>query len=251
MASQIINCTLIKIYKSTTDRTLIITLDSGATVSYIRLSKVLELGVPIGKNGQLAILADKKTRMASLGEIDTELVIDNIVVRLRALVMENLQATCYGGTTFHTDNSIEADINTGDISIHGKYVIKQSNPVRPILKYPPSTLVLVEPLGATTNLSKNSVRPRDPTLNIAAAQVVLPSESVSLKLPPELSDKSKIVVDPRFDNQSRRYWPPQVCDVVDGSAIYLNPSKTMSISHPKHAHFLTRPVTELRWKLQS
>ena len=47
-----------------------ITLDTGATVSYIRQSKVKELGVTVFPNNQLALLADQQTRMSSRGEVD-------------------------------------------------------------------------------------------------------------------------------------------------------------------------------------
>jgi len=52
------------------DKLLNITLDSGATVSYIKFDKAVELGIDIFPNSQLALLADKKTRMASIGEVD-------------------------------------------------------------------------------------------------------------------------------------------------------------------------------------
>ena len=48
-----------------------ITLDSGATVSYLRLSKANDINLEILPSNQLALLADQKTRMAFLGEVDT------------------------------------------------------------------------------------------------------------------------------------------------------------------------------------
>ena len=53
-----------------------ITLDSGATVSYMKLEVAIRLGVNIQPNNQLALLADQKTRMSSLGEIDIVINID-------------------------------------------------------------------------------------------------------------------------------------------------------------------------------
>ena len=99
---------------------LTITLDSGATLSFIRLDVALKLGLTIRPNGQLAILADEKTRMISKGEIDITVVINGkIALRLRALVMEQLQSDCFGGTNFHKDNGISANIETGNIKLHG------------------------------------------------------------------------------------------------------------------------------------
>ena len=110
-----------------------ITLDSGATVSFIQLSVANSLQIPILPNGQLALLADKKTRLAALGEIDITLHRGNFSVRLRALVVSDLQADCFGGTTFHADNDIETQITTGQIFIHNKkYSVLQTNPILPL-----------------------------------------------------------------------------------------------------------------------
>ena len=94
-------------------KVLQITLDSGATVSYIRHSEVKRLKLNVAPNNQLALLADRKTRMASMGEVDFDVTLRNINLRPRALVMQDLQADCFGGTTFHIDNEIETDISGG------------------------------------------------------------------------------------------------------------------------------------------
>ena len=115
-----------------------ITLDTGATVSYIRLSDAKRLGLTFMPNDQLALLADEKTRMASLGEVDfLSYVNRDIVLRVRALIMKNLQAPCFGGTTFHADNDVTARIKTGEVLIHNKFLVKQSNPVVNFPLFPP------------------------------------------------------------------------------------------------------------------
>ena len=174
--SQILRGKLKTTFKLTRSDEIFITLDSGATVSYIRLSKVLELGIPIGENGQLAVLADQKTRMASLGEIDIEVVVDNVIIRLRALVMKELQAEVYGGTTLHTDNNMTAYINVGEVLIHGKFRVKQFNPLRQIQRFTPSSQRL-ESQPLLRNISSST---KNPTLNIAASQVALPNDTVHL-----------------------------------------------------------------------
>ena len=122
-----------------------ITLDSGATVSYIRLEFVQKSKMRIRENNQLALLADEKTRMASMGEIDEEVNLGFVVIRLRALVMEHLQAMCFGGTTFHNDNKILANVTTGEIKIHNQFVVGQSNSVRHLQAFQPSRLSLEDP----------------------------------------------------------------------------------------------------------
>ena len=118
--------------------TLLVTLDSGATVSYIQLQKAIELGLNIQPNNQLALLADKRTRMASLGEVDFVATLNSsIQLRIRALVMKHLQAECFGGTNFHVDNNLEANIKSGKILIHGRYSVDQFNQRSNIPVYPP------------------------------------------------------------------------------------------------------------------
>jgi hypothetical protein len=109
-----------------------ITLDSGATVSFIRLAVAIEHNFTIQPNQQLALLADEKTRLAALGEIDVTLTRANFSVRLRALVVKNLQSACFGGTNFHLENDIEPRIKTGQIKIHNKFIVLQTNPVLPL-----------------------------------------------------------------------------------------------------------------------
>ena len=119
----------------------LIQLDSGATVSFIRWATAKKLGCNIGPNGQLALLADQKTRMQSLGEINILVTTENFVLRLRALVVNDLQVEAYAGTTFHVDNGVKADISSGLISLHrGLATVKQYNPMvggRPIPHPPP------------------------------------------------------------------------------------------------------------------
>ena len=53
--------------------------------------------------------------------------------------MENLQADCFGGTTFHAANNIQTNIKKGTVSIHGKFVVKQDNSIYNIPLFPPPT----------------------------------------------------------------------------------------------------------------
>ena len=50
-----------------------VTLDSGATISFIRMSLVNQLNIPIQPNRQFATLADQCTIIAAIGEIDVML----------------------------------------------------------------------------------------------------------------------------------------------------------------------------------
>ena len=231
---------------------LTITLDSGATLTFIKLSVAKRLGLKISPNGQLALLADEETRMASLGEIDTEVVHENIILRLRGLVMNKLQADCFGGTNFHKDNQIQTDIAEGTITLHGCHKTKQSNPLRMIQSYPPSRLTMSGPdsgLGRTTvgwpgRTPDWQEGKRSPTISVPYQQSALPDETITISVPESIASVNRIAILPNFSSDNLD-WPPQVCEVTEGRAVYTNPNQDRIISHPKHAHFKTLPVVEM------
>ena len=99
-----------------------ITLDSGATVSFISKQLCTKLGLEIRPNGQLATLADPQYRVKSVGEVDfvvTESTSGKALLRVRALVLEKLAVDCYGGTTLHLDNHLVPDITSSTVWAHG------------------------------------------------------------------------------------------------------------------------------------
>ena len=239
---------------------LTITLDSGATLSFIRRDIARQLGLQMHPNGQLALLADEETRMASLGEVDFEVQHDYVILRIRALVMEKLQARCFVGTNFHKDNKIRTDISKGTITLHGKYTVNQSNPFRDIPTFPPSRLTAAadpEPVAGgildwqenvhtTHQVEKTAVTERKttPTISTPSQQMALPMETISIPVPASLISVNRIAILPSFDDMESRDWLPQVCPVTDGHAEYVNTCPEKIISHPKYAHFKTLPVQE-------
>ena len=108
--------------KSKDGKTFTITLDSGATVSFMSRELCIRLGLEIRPNGQLATLADPNFSVKSVGEVDfvvTECTTGKILLRMRALVMDQLAVDCYGGTTFHLDNHLVPDITSSLVWAHG------------------------------------------------------------------------------------------------------------------------------------
>ena len=238
---------------SVNDRQLDITLDSGATVSYLRYTKATELGITILPNNQLALLADQKTRMASLGEVDFIVLIQGIQLRLRALVMKNLQAECFGGTTFHVDNKIEPKIRDGQIILHGKYAVDQSNPFLHLPLHPPPSEKLDDAtLESKYDLKMSSKVSDEPelyfaqsqlnTISMPSANVILPSEFLKIPIPSKITVASHLSITPSFpDAYDKSCWQPQICDVVNGQALFRNNSSQPLIV-PKYAHFKPHSV---------
>ena len=104
-----------------------ITIDSGATTSFITEQCCQKFKLKISPNGQLVKLGDGCTLLASLGEIDVQFNRDKWNVRFRAIVVKTLNTEIYGGMTFMVDNDISVRPKTGEIKIHNKYIIFQTN----------------------------------------------------------------------------------------------------------------------------
>ena len=71
-----------------------ITLDSGATVSFVLKSICDDMKIKISPNGQFARLGDGCTLLASRGEIDVKLTRNKWTVRLQAIVVDKLNSDC-------------------------------------------------------------------------------------------------------------------------------------------------------------
>ena len=208
--------------------------------------------------------------MASLGEVDFLVTSDNIQLRIRALVMKRLQAECFGGMTFHADNGIEANIKSGTISIHGKYVVKQFNPLLEVKLHPPDKQVLTSPSdclndqpandsqsssSSSSHAQGNQLGPPVPlcyaapdshppvirTISLPTESMVLPSDYLQIPIPPDVT-ASYLSITPSFQAAiDCPSWPPQICEVVNGSALYQNNSGKPIVA-PKFSHFKPNPV---------
>lgn len=225
------------------EQPLNITLDSGATVSFIRLSTAMALQCPISPNDQLALLADEKTRLAALGEINITLNRAHFSVNLRALVVKNLQADCFGGTNFHKDNDIETRITTGQIKIHHKFTVMQTNPVLPL----PATVLQVNTIALsaiseTTVPSPLITKSVPPTpITIPRSSTIMPGASLLIPLPPSLSHLNQISLQPLFSKSSP--FPPQICSVVDKTAAIINHSADILLVKKKSTMLATQAAT--------
>ena len=120
-----------------------ITIDGGATVSFLKTEMATALGLNITPNAELAKLADKRHRVQSKGEVDfcvTE-VTTSAQLRVRALVMDHLAVDCYGGTTFLNDNYVVTNLVTSTIFMHGGKFKVTRPPKQPHVRHPPPFLL--------------------------------------------------------------------------------------------------------------
>ena len=231
----------------------VVTLDSGANVSFITLALAKALGLQIFPNGSLAQLADPEHRMVSLGEVDftvTEGSTKHVQLRIRALVMPRLAVPCYGGQTFHNDNDLVPNISTSTITAHGGQFTFKIGPLGGPAPVPPLRLSLhdntVPPKqqAARTQASGAAISASGGTVLMKAPKSLLPSGTYSIPVS-GISTPSVLILPPtpRPDALGYQQWEPQICSVAAGAALYVNHSP-VPLSHPKNTHFRLVPVTE-------
>ena len=95
-----------------------ITLDGGATGSFIKLDYALKHKFKIWNNNQSAGLADAQTHVNSLGYVEETFYRDNWQVKFRGLVLKNLNADIYGGQPFMIENDVIQRSAKGIITVH-------------------------------------------------------------------------------------------------------------------------------------
>ena len=230
-----------------------ITIDGGATVSFIKLELALALRLDIQPNGNLARLADKRHSSQSKGEVDfcvTE-VTTKAQLRIRALLMEHLAVDCYGGTTFKFDNYVVTNFVTSTVFMHGGQFKVTRPPKQPYTRYPPPSLLAKPSTGppSPTETSSNKERPSSacsaPQSRVMRhAKNLLPHGSYSIPLP-NMTCSAVLVCPPTPSpgDPPEMCWPPQVCTVEAGSAIYTNQTEN-ALCHPKGVHFRLVPLSE-------
>ena len=163
-----------------------ITLDGGATGSFIKQECAIKNKFKIWNNNQTAGLADNKTSVKSIGYVEETLYRDNWSVKFKGLVVENLKADVYGGVPFMIENDIIQRPARNTITIHGKFTVMQTNP----------TIQITQPNSAALITLSN--------LNIQS-NILLPGQKINVPLPPTITSE-KVYIEPRIENVDDS-WP--------------------------------------------
>ena len=172
-----------------------ITLDGGATGSFVRLDYAIKNKFKIFKNNQTAGLADNITNVKSLGYVEETFYRDNWNVQFKALVVDNLKADCYGGQPFLIENDIIQRPKKQIITVHGKYTVMQTN------ANIPATMPYSSAILTIANMKLNNT-------------VLFPGQSIDVTIPPTITTPH-VIIEPRLENKQN--WPsPQVINVTDG-----------------------------------
>ena len=203
-----------------------ITLDSGATVSFVLKSTCDKLKIKTLPNGQLARLGDGCTLLASQGEIDVNLTRNKWSVRLRAIVVDKLNSECYGGMTFLHDNDIQTRPLTGEITVHGKYTLFQTNTIMS----PPQIKNIIH--SSFEVELPHSVLFSDVMPFYSEIPSVPKYEStLNVTVPEELKNETYVLVEPINQNHLKN-WPKEHLSRIEMGKIKLTNSTRNPISAP-------------------
>ena len=194
------------------NRIVHIDLDSGCWVSCAKLEFVKKMKWKILPNLQLAKLADDKTILKAVGEINQTFSRNNWTVNYRALVINELHTDMIGGNNFFKDNNIEQSIVNKTITVHNKYVVPETNRNVRLPTHANSILV-------------SAVMP----------QVLLHDQSVAVNVP--LEEGKQIIVEPRVENSNKNWPTPQLCTVKNGM-ININNTLTKPVHLKGKEHHL-------------
>ena len=213
-----------------------ITLDSGATSSFITQEFCKKLKLKILPNGQMARLGDGCTLMATLGEIDINLTRNKWSVRLQAIVVEKLNSDIYGGMNFMKENDIQTRPLTGEIKIQNKFVIYQTN----TLMSPPQLKAISTNTSTVMLPKKIHFPPVMPFFNepSEAADIKGRNDNVlNVVLPIEFKDDEFVYIEPRIENKVKE-WPPAQLLPVKNGLISIENSTDKPVSIPKEVHLI-------------
>ena len=200
------------------DRIVHVDIDSGCWVSCVKEQFAKSMSWKIHPNSQLAKLADDKTVLKSLGEIDETLTRNNWTVHFKALVLPELHTDVIGGNNFLRDNQVEQSIHNRTITIQGKYVVPETN----------------RNVELPTKLNPIIVKAEIP-------KAILPEQSIAVRVP--IDDDKTVLVEPRIENSNKTWPQPQLCIVKNGKIEITSTAKTPAFIKTKIHHIQVR-VTE-------
>ena len=128
-------------------------------------------------------------------------------------------------------------------STHFKTVSPNQSSPQWILPGPPDPLC-DDGGGITKNkdIGQNTSQPKINAVSLPSSHVIFPSEVLPIPLPLQGRSNSHISITPSFPGvYENASWSPQVCDVINGQAMYRNNSN-FPLVVPKFAHFKPHPV---------
>ena len=165
-----------------------LTLDTGATSSYIRASLARELGLPVKPASQVARQADGSSTLDVVGETRCTLTHGEYTFRLDALVVKRLEDEVLAGNSFLAINDIALRPAKKQIVVQGRAVI---------------------PYGDGPLKSSSACRAQSYILRSTSKSVLLPGDYLQLPTPDLIRTDSPVAIEPHVSTcvSANPSWP--------------------------------------------
>ena len=187
------------------------------------------------------------TTLAACGEVSIVFTRDKWSVKFKGIVVEKLNCDLYGGMTFHVDNDISVRPKTGEIKIHNKYVVYQTN----LLMLPPQVKSM-ELKSTIVTPVKTILFPKPKSYWSEQIQTKAnpnyEGSSLKLELPVEFQNEKFVGIQPRMENKLDCWPETQICQVINAAICIQNlTDKTIRVSKDVHIiNVVPLEVTMLR-----
>ena len=192
-----------------------LTLDTGATSSYIRSSLAHELGLPVKPASQMARQADGTSRLEVVGEVHCPLSRGPYIFQLDALVVRQLEDDILAGIPFLAVNDIAVRPAKRQIVVHGSDVISY---------------------GSQPESTPSVRRAQAHVLQSPVKTVLMPGEFIQVSTPKDLPPDSSVAIEHSRSTDDGVMWPcPQELSTVDHNIRLLNDTRG-PIRLSKHQH---------------
>ena len=181
-----------------TENTVHITIDGGATVSFITVEKAKSMKMTIYETSQDAIQADGVSQLVIVGEVHEVFSRNKVNLTFDALVCENLNGTdILGGMNFLYDNSVVPDARRQTISV-GKMVFPETNPLNVAKALSVDSSMMSQAAVASVPDNPNLKMTRVLSLSVPVKEetLILPGDQLLFKLPPNFPHDHPYAVQP-------------------------------------------------------
>lgn len=204
---------------------LTLTLDSGAEISMIKQSVADHIGAHITKTNQSALQADGLTPLSVVGETHIVLTRNGNELVLEALVVNDIDVDVLAGIPFMVINDIAIRPAKHEIRIGDSDSVYYGT--------------------AKSNKSNSHVR-RTKAFVLRAqstSSVVWPGTFVELSLPEDIGPDESVAIEPKYENEDKQWFKPQVIDAVGGYVrIPNNTHEPQRVTKHEHIGFVRSTV---------
>ena len=194
----------------TESHTIYLILDTGATTSLAKETKVKALGLKIHPTAHRAVQVDGKSTLKVVGEIHTCFTRGATVLTFSALVVSGLATDFLAGTNFLIENDVTINMARQKVTIGDSLTVPTT----------PNTVLQLE------KMSNHNL------VSISKHTQVHPGDTITLPLPVNMAGVEEILVEPNH-RQTTPFFSPSITQVQNNKVDITNTSNKI-INLKKH-----------------